>query len=158
MPKIRSTQSLAENRVLSRFVEWAGQAPEGAKDYAVHGLIYLVRHRLGMTQAQLAKRCGLPQSHIAKIEKGKVDIQIGTLRRIFKALSCGLVVAPRPEKDLDEVIGEQARKAALKRVRRVAGTMAMEKQRPEDDVLEEMVRSETEKLLQERRSEIWEAE
>lgn len=157
MPKKRD-RSVAIDRVLDRFIQWAANAPERAGQYAAHSLIYLTRARLGMTQAQLAKRCGLPQSHIAKIEKGKVDVQLTTLRRIFNALRCTLVIAPQPERALDDVLREQARKLALQRVRHVAGTMAMEKQRPEDEVLEELVRAETEKLLQKRSSEIWESE
>ncbi|MEE8424594.1 MAG: helix-turn-helix domain-containing protein [Elusimicrobiota bacterium] len=158
MARRQIPQSIGMSRVLSRFIHWAAQAPEGAGDYAVHSLILLTRTRLGMTQAQLAKRCGLPQSHIAKIEKGKVDVQLTTLRRIFKALFCRLVVAPKPDRDLNEIIREQTRKAALKRVKRVAGTMAMEKQRPEEGMLDDLVRAETERLLQKRSSEIWELE
>lgn len=152
----RKIRSIGTSRILSRFVEWAAQAPEGAGDYAAHSLILLTRVRLGMTQAQLAARCGLTQSHIANIENGKVDVQLTTLRRIFKALFCHLVVAPQPLGELDQIIREQARKAALKRVRRVAGTMAMEQQRPEEDMLEELVKAETELLLQKPSSEIWE--
>lgn len=152
----RSPQSVGMSRVLSRFIEWATQAPEGAADYAAQSLILLTRVRLGMTQAQLAKRCGLTQSHIANIENGKVDVQLSTLRRIFAALDCRLVLAPQPLGDLDELIRRQARAAALKRVKRVRGTMAMEAQRPDEGMLEDLVKAETEKLLQSRSSEIWE--
>lgn len=151
-------QSVGMSRVLSRFVDWAAHAPEGAADYAPHSLILLTRVRLGMTQSQLAKRSGLTQSHIANIENGKVDIQLTTLRRIFSALECRLVVAPQPSGDLDEIIRRQARAAALKRVKRVTGTMAMENQRPDDGMLEDLVRAETEKLLQARSSEMWETD
>lgn len=152
----RSPQSVSMSRVLSRFIEWAAQAPEGAADYAAQSLILLTRVRLGMTQAQLAKRCGLTQSHIANIENGKVDVQLSTLRRIFAALDCRLVLAPQPLGDLDELIRRQARAAALKRVKRVRGTMAMEAQRPDEGMLEDLIKAETEKLLQGRSSEIWE--
>ncbi|OGR57023.1 MAG: hypothetical protein A2X36_14905 [Elusimicrobia bacterium GWA2_69_24] len=151
-------RSVGMSRILDRFVRWAANAPEGAGQYAVHSLIHLTRIRLGMTQAQLARRCGLPQSHIAKIEKGKVDVQLTTLRRIFNALRCRLVIAPQPEKQLEQIITEQARKLALKRVGAVAGTMAMEKQRPEETALEALVQAETERLLKKRSSEIWEDE
>lgn len=154
----RSPQSVGMSRVLSRFVEWAAQAPEGAADYAAQSLILLTRVRLGMTQAQLAKRCGLTQSHIANIENGKVDVQLSTLRRIFAALDCRLVLAPQPLGDLDELIRRQARAAALKRVKRVRGTMAMEAQRPDEGMLEDLIKAETEKLLQSRSSEIWETD
>ncbi len=152
----KASRSIAMSRALSRFITWADDAPEGGGDYAAHSLIALLRARLAMTQEQLARRCGLPQSHIAKIEKGKVDLQLGTLRRIFKALFCELVLSPKPQRDLDGIILEQARKAARARVSRVAGTMVMEKQRPEEDALEEMVGAEAERLVEKRSPEIWE--
>lgn len=154
----KDPQSVGMSRVLSRFIEWAAQAPDGAADYAAQGLILLTRVRLGMTQAQLAKRCGLTQSHIANIENGKVDVQLSTLRRIFAALDCRLVLAPQPVGDLEELVRRQARAAALKRVKRVSGTMAMEAQRPDEGMLEELVKAETEKLIQSRSSEIWETD
>lgn len=151
-------QSVGMSRVLSRFIDWAAHAPEGAADYAAHSLILLTRVRLGMTQAQLAKRCGLTQSHIANIENGKVDVQLSTLRRIFSALECRLVVAPQSSGDLDDILRRQARAVAIKRVKRVTGTMAMENQRPEEGMLEELIKAETEKLLQGRSSALWESD
>ena len=142
--------------VLSRFIDWAADAPEGAGQYAAHGLVRLMRTRLGMTQAQLAKRCGLTQSHIANIENGNVDMQLTTLRRIFSAMRCRLVLAPQPEESLDEIVERQARKAAAARVRRVSGTMAMEEQLPEKGMIEGLVEAETEKLRRNPSSEIWE--
>ena len=153
MTRKQDAQSIATSRILSRLTEWASQAPEGA--IPVPRLIALLRLRLGMTQAQLAKRCGLPQSHIAKIESGKVDVQLATLQRIFKALFCQLTLAPRPDGNLDQILRAQARKAALIRVKRVAGTMAMEDQRPEAGLLEDLVQAESERLLKKRSSEIW---
>ncbi|MBI4679110.1 MAG: helix-turn-helix domain-containing protein [Elusimicrobia bacterium] len=150
--------SVSKGWLISRLSKWVSQAPDGTEDLAPHQLTRLVREHLCMTQAQLARRCGLPQSHVAKIESGKVDIQVGTLRRIFRALSCGLVLAPKPGKDLGQMVREQARKAAVQRVRRVAGTMAMEKQRPEEGMIEELIRAEAERLLRKRSSAIWEVE
>lgn len=144
--------------VLSRFIDWASHAPEGADQYAPAGLIMLMRVQLGMTQAQLAKRCGMTQSHVANIELGKVDAQVGTLRRLMSALNCRLIVAPLPDKSVEEAVREQAEKAARKRVQRVTGTMALEKQRPDASLIEDLVRAETEKLLSGRSSEIWEEE
>lgn len=158
MARKRNGKSLATERVLSRFIDWAAQSPEGAGQYSAHSLVHLTRVRLGMTQAQLARRSGLTQSHIANIENGKVDVQLTTLRRVFKALHCDLVLAPRPEGDLEEFIRHQARKTAMNRVRRVTGTMALEDQRPEEGMIEDLVRAETEKLLRARSAEIWEIE
>lgn len=40
----------------------------------------------GLSQAQLANLAGTSQSHIARIERNRADPQLGTLRRIAKAL------------------------------------------------------------------------
>lgn len=151
-------ESVAMSRVLSRFIKWAAEAPEGAGEYAAHSLVLLTRVRLGMTQAQLASRCGMTQSHIANIENGKVDAQLTTMRRIFKAMHCRLVIAPQPEASLEHIIEQQARKAAAKRVQRVAGTMALEAQRPDQGMLDELILAEMEKLMRKPSSEIWEVE
>jgi len=158
MARRKRPESIVMSRVLSRFIDWAANAPEGAGEYAPSGLIRLTRTRLGMTQAQLAKRCGLTQPHIAKIESGTVDMQLTTLRRIFSAMRCRLVLAPQPEESLEKIVERQARKAAAARVRRVSGTMAMEEQLPETKMIEELVNAQTESLRRNPSSEIWEIE
>jgi transcriptional regulator with XRE-family HTH domain len=40
----------------------------------------------GMTQEVLAKKAGLTQVHIARLESGKHDPTLGTLQRLAKAL------------------------------------------------------------------------
>lgn len=42
--------------------------------------------RKGMTQGELAERCGLAQSHIARIEAGKYSVGFDTLQQIAEAL------------------------------------------------------------------------
>jgi transcriptional regulator with XRE-family HTH domain len=59
-----------------------------------------------MSQAQLALRCGMARSHIAAIESGRRDCQLGTLRRIFDALFCDLLVIPKPRQRPTDAIGE----------------------------------------------------
>ncbi|MDO8841516.1 CBS domain-containing protein [Methanocalculus sp.] len=45
------------------------------------------RRRIGMTQAELAKRAGISQSMIARIERGSVDPRVSTLRLIIDVLT-----------------------------------------------------------------------
>ncbi len=42
-----------------------------------------IRQRLGLTQSSLARQCGLSQSIIAKIEKGRCDPSYSTASRLF---------------------------------------------------------------------------
>jgi predicted transcriptional regulator len=48
-----------------------------------------LRRRAGLTQKQLASRAGVSQALIARIEAGKVDPSLSTLRRILAALGEG---------------------------------------------------------------------
>ena len=45
------------------------------------------RKRLGLTQEELARRAGVSQSLIARIESGSVDPRLSTLRKIVAAMS-----------------------------------------------------------------------
>src|SRR3954468_15272716 len=55
------------------------------------------RAEMGMSQRDLAERCGTTQSAIARLERGGRPPRIDTLLRIADALQCDLVVelAPR---------------------------------------------------------------
>ena len=45
-----------------------------------------VRKEKGMSQTELAERCGLAQSHIARIEAGRYSVGFDTLQAIAEAL------------------------------------------------------------------------
>ncbi|HET6941069.1 MAG TPA: helix-turn-helix transcriptional regulator [Sphingomicrobium sp.] len=48
-----------------------------------------------LTQQELGQRVGLPQSHISKIEKGEVDLQLSSLAEIARALDLEVKLVPR---------------------------------------------------------------
>jgi transcriptional regulator with XRE-family HTH domain len=60
-----------------------------------------------MSQAALARRSGLPQAHIARLETGKTDVQIPTLQRLFAAMFCDLLVLPLPRKRPGDALAER---------------------------------------------------
>lgn len=47
----------------------------------------MLRLKAGLTQAEIARRAGVSQSLIARIESGKVNPRVSTLIRIYRALS-----------------------------------------------------------------------
>ena len=49
-----------------------------------------LRKERGLTQTQLAERCGLQQAHIARIEAGRYSVGLDTLAQIANAL--GMVI------------------------------------------------------------------
>ena len=57
------------------------------------------RIAIGLSQRELAERCGTTQSAIARLERGGRPPRIDTLLRIADALQCDLIVelAPRDE-------------------------------------------------------------
>lgn len=69
-------------------------------------LLRAVRSALRMSQAQLARRAGIGQGHIMKIETGKLDPRLSTLRRLYDAMFCDLLVAPLPRKRPTEALAE----------------------------------------------------
>jgi transcriptional regulator with XRE-family HTH domain len=57
--------------------------------------IRAARQAKALTQKELGQRVGLPQSHISKIEKGAVDLQLSSLVEIARALDFELKLVPR---------------------------------------------------------------
>lgn len=52
-----------------------------------------LRLQKGWSQAELARQAGTSQSYIGRLEQGKVDPQLSTIRKIAKALNAPLAVA-----------------------------------------------------------------
>ncbi len=117
--------------------------------------IRILRNSLRMTQAELARRAKISQPHLAGIESGKTDPQISTLKRIFEAMSCDLVLEPRPRKPIKELLRGRARSIALKRLKQSMGTMALEQQAPEADVFKQLLEKRTDDILTDRREKLW---
>jgi len=49
-------------------------------------IIRKIRKELGITQEELARKAGVTQAYIAKLESGKVDPRLSTFNRILQAL------------------------------------------------------------------------
>ncbi len=147
---------VSSRMMLDRLVSCGKKLPETMEEFAPHVVIRRIRNALHMTQAQLAKRAGMPQSHLAKIETGKVDVQLSTLRRILRAMYCEAVVLPKFLKSPQAALAERIKEVARRKIARVAGTMALEKQLPDDKVIHALIRSEEERLMSRPSADIWE--
>lgn len=53
------------------------------------------RKEKGLSQRELSKRAGVPQSHISKIENGAVDLRLSSLVELARALDLELTLVPR---------------------------------------------------------------
>ncbi|MBI4374938.1 MAG: helix-turn-helix domain-containing protein [Elusimicrobia bacterium] len=59
-------------------------------------LIARLRRGLQLSQLQLARKSGVAQSLVSRIESGR-DVRLSTLQRLLEALGCGLVLLPASE-------------------------------------------------------------
>lgn len=57
--------------------------------------IKTTRHDLGLTQGELAERIGISQQIISRIEKGRNDVRLSTLEKIFRFVGEQLVIQSR---------------------------------------------------------------
>ena len=60
--------------------------------YADHTSIAQLRLQRGWSQAELARRADTSQPYIARIELGKVDPQISTVKKLAKALDVSVAI------------------------------------------------------------------
>ena len=145
--------SLTQRRIIDRFVSLL--SIEDTQGISNGEIIRLLRKRFFMTQTQLAKRSGLPQSFISKLERGVQKPSLTALKKLFSIFDCSLVVIPIANKDFDAVLEKQAKKYARKIIDYVNGTMSLENQLPDDKFLEALLEEETKKLLFLENSKIW---
>lgn len=61
-------------------------------EYEIIRKIISARIELGLTQKELAKKCGIKQSNISRLESGKANPTIKFLQKIAKALDSDLFI------------------------------------------------------------------
>ncbi len=104
------------------------------------GWIKTIRDFFGTTTTQLAKRLGISQSRIVRLEKNEKNIKISTMEKIADALNCDFVYAFVPRENIDEIIYNQAKKKALEILNKVNTNMGLENQLSNNDkTLEELI-------------------
>lgn len=67
-----------------------------AQAYSLAIQVIELRERHGLTQTQLAERCGLDQADISRVERGAVSPTARTLQRIADALDADVRLVTRP--------------------------------------------------------------
>jgi len=122
----------------------------------IGALIKSIRTQLGMSQIALAKRSGVRQTTVSRIEGGQSYANLSTLNKILEAISCELIIAPLLQDSVDAIRRKQARKIAEKQVHYLKGTMNLEKQQPDSRFVEELIKQEEERLLQGPNARLWE--
>jgi predicted DNA-binding mobile mystery protein A len=121
------------------------------------GWVRAIRDALGMTERQLGERMGVPRQRIRQIEEYEVadGATLRTLRRAAEAMGCTLMYAFVPHGSLEEMVQQEARRIAERRLARVSHTMALENQAAASDEAETQLRSLAEEILRDEPSALW---
>jgi len=148
----KTSVTLIDKIALSQLLE---KSPSSVGSTNHSDWIRILRHYLRMTQQELASRTDLDQAYLARIEAGKIEPGINTLKRIFEGLSCDLIIVPQPKKPLDQVLRGRARSLALKRLKQTTGSMALEEQAPDPEMFKRLLEQQTDEILEDKREKLW---
>jgi transcriptional regulator with XRE-family HTH domain len=108
---------LPHRQALNKTLVFTKGAPAAAQ-HPPHVYLRAVRATLRMTQEQLARRAGVAKSHVVLVESGKANVGIDTLRKLFDAMFCDLLVVPRARKSPTQALAEQEVERRFTRVLR----------------------------------------
>jgi predicted DNA-binding mobile mystery protein A len=94
------------------------------------GWIRSLRNAFGMTNKQLARKLGLSQTNLTKIEKREIEgtCTLKTLAKIAEAMNCKVVYAVVPIKPIKEILEDRAKLIARKRIAAINHSMKLEQQ------------------------------
>ncbi|WP_128543950.1 helix-turn-helix domain-containing protein [Larkinella soli] len=81
---LKSLDELINEEYGPRGLEKREKFEEGYEAFRLGVLIHEARLEKGLTQEELARRCGTNKSFISKIENDAKDVKISTLRRIIE--------------------------------------------------------------------------
>lgn len=147
--------SPSERLLIEEVMQASQKIKTAVRGLTIGALIKSIRLQLGMSQKVLAKRAGVPQSTVSRIEQEERDANLSTLNKILGAISCDLVIVPLLQNSLDAIRRRQARKMAEKQVHYLKGTMNLEDQQPDSRFIAELIKQEEERLLQGPNFKLW---
>ncbi len=121
------------------------------------GWLRTVRHALGMSGTQLAKRLGVTKSRVSKAEQGELtgSVTIKTMQSMAAAMNCRFVYALVPEQEIEEMIKKRAFKKAREQVRSASTQMALEAQTLSEDQLAFEIDRIASEMVEKMPSDLW---
>ena len=121
------------------------------------GWVRTLRKALGMSSPQLAERLNVSKSQASQIERMEIEdrITLKQLRRVAEALDCDLQYALVPRKPVEEMIRDRAMFKASQLVKKADVQMKLEAQQLSNDMLQQNIEAETERLLKEMPRDLW---
>ncbi len=91
----RTYEEIVTERRARLAPESAAQREVFEKAYDIALQVIALRERHGLTQAQLAARCGIDQGDISRIERGSTSPTARTLQRVADALDADVRLVER---------------------------------------------------------------
>ncbi len=132
------------------------------KDFSVSGMpdqgwIKTIRQALGMSSAQLAKKAGLGQPRISRLESAEKNgnLKLSSLQKIAKVFGMKFVYGFVPEISLEDMVHKRAEKIVLGRMERLDSTMRLEQQGLSLEDKKKAIEGMIDQLLMEDAKEIW---
>lgn len=113
--------------------------------------INTVREAIGMTAVQLAKRLGVTQPRIAKMEINEENLKVCTMKKVAEAMNCDFVYYFKPKTTFQDIVQNQAKKKAEEILLDVNLNMALENQDIQtkeaiDDMTADFINGNTKKI------------
>jgi predicted DNA-binding mobile mystery protein A len=121
------------------------------------GWIRAMRDALGISSLQLGNRAGIDQSRVSRLENAEKNgnLKISSLQKIAKGLGMQFVYGFVPAGSLEKMVNARAREIATERMKRLNGTMRLEKQGLSAEDQKKALEDMTEKLLVEQPKDFW---
>jgi len=121
------------------------------------GWIKIIREAFGMSTTQLAKKVVLSQSRISRLENAEPagDLKLSSLKRIADALDMTFIYGFVPKESLEDIVRNQARKVAVRRMTKLNHTMRLEEQELSDQEKEKALEDMIQKILIEGSKKLW---
>ncbi|MBL7983116.1 MAG: mobile mystery protein A [Flavobacteriales bacterium] len=145
------------------FVSQFDKRTEALRYAARHGIpsggwLRSLRHGLGFTLDQLAKRMGVSRQHIGQVESREAQgtISLNSLREVAHALDMDLYYAFVPKDgSLQALIERRAFELAREVVMRTHQSMTLEGQAVSDERLKEAIEEQAAELRREMPKQLW---
>ncbi|MBT3204028.1 MAG: mobile mystery protein A [Gammaproteobacteria bacterium] len=142
-----------------QYQDIVNRARESTRDYFVpkEGWLRTVRKALNMSGVQLARRLRVTKASVSNAEKAELEgrITIKKMEHMAEGMGCKFVYFIVPEKPVNEILLEQAKKKAEAIVAQASNQMALEDQTLSNERLKFEVERLQYELLREMPSDLW---
>tara|TARA_R110002110_G_scaffold415847_1_gene657765 strand:- start:24500 stop:24964 length:465 start_codon:yes stop_codon:yes gene_type:complete len=129
----------------------------GALSLPPEGWLRTLRHALGMSGPQLAKRLGVTKARVSKAEKDELtgSVTLKTMQSMAEAMNCRFVYAVIPSEEIEDLIKRRALQKAREQVKSASTHMALEAQTLSDEQLSFEIERLATEIVEKMPSNLW---